>query len=68
MADLIDDRVNGALARPLDSDDLAAKLAWVLNKAPAEQLATAARRGVEEKHRPGVVAARYLELFNRVCG
>ena len=67
MADLIEDGGNGALATPFDSAELAEKLAWVLDPARGDALCTAARRGVEERHAPAVVADQYLEIFRNAC-
>ena len=63
--DIIDHRVDGYLARPLDTDDLARGIAWSLTeqRTGGGVLGLRARAKVEAKFDIAVVAARYHALY-----
>lgn len=63
MTDLVEDGSTGALATPFDTDDLAQKIAWLLDNANDKDFAGAARQQALANHAEGKVAQRYLALF-----
>lgn len=67
MPDMIDHRYSGYLARPFESDDLAAGMMWVLeNQARHDMLAQRARESVVERFALKMVANRYLALYQSI--
>lgn len=67
MPDMIDHQRSGYLARPFESDDLAAGIVWVLeNKARHVMLAQHARQTVVERYALKTVASRYLALYQDI--
>lgn len=67
MPDMIDHQYSGYLARPFESDDLAAGIVWVLeNKVRHVMLAQHARQTVEERYALKTVASRYLALYQDI--
>ncbi|MCX6043982.1 MAG: glycosyltransferase family 4 protein [Chloroflexi bacterium] len=67
MPDMIDHQQNGYLARPFESDDLAAGISWVLgDEMRWQQLTVAARRKVEENFELQHVARRYTSLYEEL--
>lgn len=68
IPDMIDDRVNGALAPPFDVPALAEALAWATSDGPRWRgLSAAARERVERDFTKEIQARRYLSLYERVC-
>ncbi|MBW6453346.1 MAG: glycosyltransferase family 4 protein [Methyloprofundus sp.] len=65
-ADLIAHQQNGYLAKPFDTQDLAAGINWVLQHAHPEQLSQAARDKVLREFDSQVVAGKYVELYESV--
>lgn len=69
LADIVSHRETGYLARPFDSDDLAAGIAWVLSDAATiARLGAAARDRACRLHDANVVARQYVDLYERVVG
>lgn len=67
MPDMIDHQINGYLATPFESDDLADGVMWVLeNEGRHEMLAQRARQTVEERYALKTVANRYLTLYQSI--
>ncbi len=67
MPDMIEHAENGYLARPFESDDLAAGIRWVIaDNTQPQQLAIAARGKVEENFELQHVARRYATLYEEV--
>jgi len=67
MPDMIDHQSSGYLAKPFESDDLAAGIMWVLeNKARHSMLAQHARQTVVERYTLKAVANRYLALYQSI--
>lgn len=67
MPDMIDHQYSGYLARPFESDDLAAGIMWVLeNKARHDMLSQHARKMVVNRYTLKVVAKRYLALYQSI--
>lgn len=61
--DLVDHKVNGYLAEPFDTADLAHGIDWVLNGPHATDPCSNARGKVLRNFDQGVVAERYEELY-----
>jgi glycosyltransferase involved in cell wall biosynthesis len=67
MPDMIDHQLNGYLAKPFDSDDLARGIIWVLeDKSRHEKLAQRARQTVSERYELAAVAKQYEALYKDV--
>jgi len=67
ISDLIDHKINGYLARPFDTNDLANGLAWVLeNESRRRQLSRKAREKVEQNFDIRRIAGKYIELYESV--
>ena len=67
MPDMIDHQLNGYLARPFESDDLAAGIMWVLeNESRHDILSRRARKTVLERYTLQTVANRYLRLYQSI--
>ena len=67
MPDMIDHQGSGYLARPFESDDLAAGMMWVLeNKARYDILSQHARKTVLERYALKTVANQYLALYQDI--
>ena len=67
LPDIVDHQRTGWLARPFDTEDLAAGIAWVLcDRERANQLGVAARDTAEERFSEPRIAAQYKELYERV--
>lgn len=68
LSDIVDHRVNGYLARPFDTADLANGIDWILNRNEDQyrQLCQNAREKVLREFDSNVVARRYIELYKEV--
>ena len=67
MPDMIEHQGSGYLAKPFESDDLAAGMMWVLeNKARHDTLSQHARQTVVERYALKTVANRYLTLYHDI--
>jgi glycosyltransferase involved in cell wall biosynthesis len=64
--DLINHKENGYLAKPLDAEDLALGIEWVLKNNDTNDLSKSARLKVLENFDNKVVAKRYKELYNEL--
>lgn len=67
-SDLIEHQINGYLAQPLDIDDLAKGIEWVLNAENSTQLCINAREKVLTTFDSQVVAEQYIALYKNICG
>ena len=66
-SDLIEHQVNGYLAQPLNTQDLAQGIAWILdNQQRHEKLSYHAREKAEQEFRQEIQARRYLSIFNNL--
>ena len=66
LLDIVDHQINGYLAKPFDTQDMAAGIRWVLDHSNNTRLRSNAReKAVRTFHSP-VVAQRYLELYQRI--
>ena len=62
--DIVSHMVDGFLAKPFDSDDLAYGINWICSAKNYEQLCLNARNKVVEKFDSNVVSHQYIELYN----
>lgn len=68
MPDMIDHQINGYLANPFDSDDLADGVLWVVdNKERHEILSKQAREIVKERYSLKKIAEQYSTLYQDIC-
>lgn len=65
-SDMIEHKVNGYLANPFQTQDLANGIEWVLNAPNYQQLCDNARDKVMSCFDSRVVAKQYIELYQRV--
>lgn len=67
IPDLIEHQVNGYLAEPFDTADLARGIAWVLEDAERHaRLRAAARAKAEREYEITYIARRYLALYEEI--
>jgi glycosyltransferase involved in cell wall biosynthesis len=67
MPDMIDHQLNGYLAKPFESDDLARGIVWVLeDKSRHEMLSQCARHTVVDRYELAAVAKQYEALYKDV--
>lgn len=65
-SDMIEHRINGYLAAPKDTDDLAEGIKWTLHNNQQNELGKAARLTVLQKFTPEIVAKQYIDLYNEI--
>ena len=65
-SDMIDHKVNGYLAKPFDTDDLAKGIEWVLNAPNYQQLCDNARDKVLTHFDSQLVAKQYIALSKEI--
>lgn len=66
LLDIVDHQLNGYLAQPFDTQDLANGIDWVIQHKKPEQLSLAAREKVIREFDSKVVAKRYIELYGEI--
>ncbi|GHZ48431.1 TPA: glycosyltransferase family 4 protein [Vibrio cholerae] len=66
LLDIVDHRLNGYLAQPYDTQDLANGIDWVIQHKAPEQLSLAAREKVLREFDSKVVAAKYIALYEQM--
>jgi glycosyltransferase involved in cell wall biosynthesis len=64
--DLIDHKLNGYLATPFDSQDLAQGISWILESADYGNLSTSAREKIVCCFDSKVVSAQYIKLYQQL--
>ena len=65
-SDMVTHMVNGYLAQPFDTADLAKGIDWVLNNERYDELAKNAREKVVNEFNYCVVAKKYIELYEEI--
>lgn len=65
-SDLVDHEVNGYLAQPYDTRDLAKGIEWVLNHEDVQNLKYFARKKVIDQYDYSVVASKYIRLYRSI--
>ncbi len=66
LLDIIDHKINGYLATPFDTDDLAKGIDWVLSTENYQELSKNAREKIKREFDSNIVAKKYLELYKKV--
>lgn len=66
LFDIVDHKVNGYLAKPFESEDLANGIEWVLNAPNYDELCVNAREKVLREFDSKVVVQKYVELYKDV--
>ena len=61
-------KVNGYVAEYKDADDLARGLHWTLDEADRKTLGEEAVKKVAQHYSQRAVAARYINIYNRLAG
>jgi glycosyltransferase involved in cell wall biosynthesis len=64
-SDMIEHKINGYLAEPYQSDDLAYGIAWILNNENSKEISKMARGKVLENFDSKLVAKKYIELYSK---
>jgi glycosyltransferase involved in cell wall biosynthesis len=65
-SDMIEHLINGYLAKPFESQDLANGIEWVLNALNYDELCQSARKKVVREFDSIVVAKKYIELYKDI--
>lgn len=66
LLDIVEHKVNGYLATPFDTDDLAQGIEWILNNKEYSKLTINARNKIVNEFDNAVVAKQYIKLYNDV--
>lgn len=66
LLDIVEHQINGYLAKPFETTDLAKGIDWVLQHPNPEQLAQNARDKVLREYDSHVVAGKYMALYESV--
>ena len=64
--DIVDHKINGYLAKPFESEDLADGIEWVLNASNYDELCLNAREKVVREFDSEVVAKKYIKLYEEI--
>lgn len=65
-SDMVEHKINGYLAKPFDTSNLAKGIDWVLNSENYDELCKNAREKVVREFDYSVVAKRYIELYQEI--
>jgi len=66
LLDIVEHQINGYLAKPFESTDLAEGIEWVLNANNYDELCKNAREKVVREFDTRVVAKKYIELYKEI--
>lgn len=66
LLDIVDHKINGYLAKPFDTDDLAYGIDWILNYENYDGLCKNAREKVLKEFDSVVVAGKYIKLYEEI--
>jgi len=66
LVDIVDHKKNGYLAHPLDTQDLAYGIEWILDNEKYDDLCSNARGKVMREFDSKVVAEKYINLYNEI--
>lgn len=64
IPDMVEHKINGYLAKRLDSEDLCEGLVWMYNNNHGNVLGIAARHKVENEFSMDIVGEKYVKLYN----
>jgi len=65
-SDMIKHKVNGYLAKPFETADLANGIEWILDHSEYNQLSASARKKVEEKFSEKIIVEKYTRLYKQI--
>lgn len=65
-SDMIEHKINGYLAKPYDTDDLAKGIEWILSSPKYDELCENARNKVLREFDSKVVVKKYIELYDKI--
>ena len=65
-SDMIENKINGYLAKPFDTNDLAYGIEWILNTPNYDELRRSARKKVVQEFDSRIVVKKYIELYQEV--
>ena len=65
-SDMVNHKINGYLAQPFDTLDLAQGIDWVLNNENYDELSQNAREKVVREFDYGIVAKKYINLYEEI--
>ncbi|MCT7520530.1 glycosyltransferase family 4 protein [Aliarcobacter cryaerophilus] len=65
-SDMIEHKLNGYLAKPFESKDLAFGIEWVLNNENYEKFCIKAREKIVQEFNSKIVSEKYIKLYNKV--
>lgn len=68
LLDVIDHKVNGYLAQPFDTADLAGGIEWILQNEHAGELSRRAREKAAREFDSKMIARQYLDLYRKITG
>jgi glycosyltransferase involved in cell wall biosynthesis len=66
LLDIIDHKINGYLATPFDTTDLAYGINWILNAGNYDELCASAREKVVREFDSVMVAEKYISLYTQI--
>ena len=66
LLDIVDHKVNGYLAKPFESEDLANGIEYIVNAPNYNELCNNARDKVVQEFDSALVAKKYEELYNNI--
>lgn len=66
LLDIIDHQINGYLAKPFDTCDLANGIEWILNNENYDELCKNAREKVLREFNSKIVAKKYIALYESI--
>jgi len=64
--DIVTHKIDGYLAKPFDTDDLANGIEWIINNEDYDKLCRNAREKVLREFDSKVVARKYIKLYEEV--
>lgn len=66
LLDIVDHKLNGYLAKPFDTTDLACGIEWVLDAKNYDALCQNAREKVVREFDSAIVAKKYISLYEEI--
>jgi glycosyltransferase involved in cell wall biosynthesis len=66
LLDIVDHKVNGYLAEPFETEDLANGINFILNATNYKKLCDNARNKAVKEFDSSIVAKKYLELYSNI--
>ena len=66
LLDIVDHQINGYLAKPFDTRDLANGITWVLERSDSNKLGSNAREAAVEKFSEKKISESYLRIYKKL--